>query len=227
MVPDAYSGTLKDQHASFMEDYEKEIIDGPSVDESLYDEPPPQPHAAYTVVHDLGGREEVKVRESQSLETRAQAQSNQENFRLLPQSQRAQDQLTQPPPAHATSSIKPPTAPAIAPPVPVAHPLASQIALPPPPPIVLPPFSAFAPPVAAPIATAPPLAMCAPPTPITRSFMPEFGILRVGQGTRFDDHSEELQIDNHRPSGMVPSLCLKTAFWWHCVCRSFGSATSY
>ena len=36
--------------------------------------------------------------------------------------------------------------------------------------------------------------------------MREFGILRVGQGTRFEDYDEELQMDGHRPSGMVALL---------------------
>ncbi|KAL1726168.1 hypothetical protein EV714DRAFT_287367 [Schizophyllum commune] len=195
MTPASQLGAMKDQRASWMEDYEKEITDGPPVDESLYDEPPPQPQSAYTV-HDLGGRKKVKVRDSRSLETREEAQTNQETPRLL----------AQPPPIHATSSIAPPTAPAIVPHVPVAHPPAAPIALPPPPPIVLPPISAFAPPVAAHIATAPPLVACALPTPITRSFMREFGILRVGQGTRFEDYDEEMQMDNHRPLGMVALL---------------------
>ncbi|KAL1690711.1 hypothetical protein GGG16DRAFT_125539 [Schizophyllum commune] len=203
MILGAQPSAMQHQHASWIEDYEKDIINGPPVDESLYDEPPPQPDAAYTLVHDLGGRKKVKVRESRSLETREEAQTNQEAPRLL----------AQPPPIHATSSIAPPTAPpvpstaSIAPPPPPPLLLPTgPIALPPPPPIVLPPIAAFAPPVAASIATAPPLVVCAPPTPITRTFMREFGILRVGQGTRFEDYDEEPQIDNHRPSGMVALL---------------------
>ncbi|KAL1673605.1 hypothetical protein EV122DRAFT_282808 [Schizophyllum commune] len=196
-------GVMKDQ----MEDYEKEITDGPPVDESVYNEPPPQPDAAYTLMFS----EDERELRSQSPRV-SKPEQRRRPIKKLPESslnlKRAQNQLAQPPPIHATSSIAPPTAPAIAPHVPVAPPPlpTDPIALPPPPPIILPPISAFAPPVAAPIATAPPLAMCTQPTPITRSFMREFGILRVGQGTRFEDYDEELQMDNHRPSGMVALL---------------------
>ncbi|KAI5822692.1 hypothetical protein K523DRAFT_421890 [Schizophyllum commune Tattone D] len=204
MIFGAQPGAMQHQHASWIEDYEKEIIDGPPVDESIYNEPPPRPDAAYTLMM----RDEEKSR-SQSPGV-SRPEQRRRPIKKLPDSsvnlKRAQDQLAQPPPVHATSSIAPRTARAIVPHVPVAHPPAAPIALPPPPPIVLPPISAFAPQVAAPIATTAPLAVCTQPTPITRSFMREFGILRVGQGTRFDDHSEELQIDNHRPSGMVALL---------------------
>ncbi|KAI4294352.1 hypothetical protein K525DRAFT_252500 [Schizophyllum commune Loenen D] len=204
MIFGAQPGAMQHQHASWIEDYEKEIIDGPPVDESIYNEPPPRPDAAYTLMM----RDEEKSR-SQSPGV-SRPEQRRRPIKKLPDSsvnlRRAQNQLAQPPPIHATSNVVPPTAPAIAPHFPVAHPPAAPIALPPPPPIVLPPISAFAPPLAAPIATAPPLVACAPPTPITRTFMREFGILRVGQGTRFEDYDEEPQMDNHRPSGMVALL---------------------
>ncbi|KAL1700612.1 hypothetical protein EV121DRAFT_263958, partial [Schizophyllum commune] len=180
------------QRASWMEDYEKEIIDGPPVDESLFEEPPPQPHAAYALVMISEDERRSKCESPRALkpEHRRRAIKKIQDSSL--NLKRAQNQLAQPPPIHATSNVVPPTAPAIAPHFPVAHPPAAPIALPPPPPIVLPPISAFALQAAAPIATAPPLVACAPPTPITRNFMREFGILRVGQGTRFDDYDEEL-----------------------------------
>ncbi|KAL1712294.1 hypothetical protein EV715DRAFT_278083 [Schizophyllum commune] len=202
MMPGAQPGSMQHQHALWIEDYENEIMGGPLVDESIYDEPPPQPDAAYTLMISEDERRSKceTPRASKPEQRRRPIKKIQDSSLNL---RRAQDQLAQPPPVRATA---PPTAPAIAPHVPVAHPPAAPIALPPPPPIVLPPISDFAPPVAAPIATAPPLAMCAPPIPITRTFMREFGILRVGQGTRFEDYDEEPQIDNHRPSGMVALL---------------------